>query len=406
MNTIRLFAAVSLAMSVVATPQVALADPVPGVNVPFPRCGAAPDDDGRYCVVSVTRNGIVVVPPAPGTPYSDVEARLLGPGSILVEAVEFLGPLGNRDTTSLTTADVWEVTLNSGDTLIRAADAVARDVAFTRGGSAASGYTQTLRFRTTPVAWASGSCAPPPGACPDAIVATERYPGWGAVSLSDMRGWNTVSGQPLDDWAGWSHASNAQVRDLPQRRDDGTNTIVLGTTNPHFAAPGVVATGFIETVLPYRMLTNVLAHPSPRTIVGGSLVVTRSDTGGVRPATFAVTHLADAIRIVVDPLTYSSPTISIRIKPTRPGAPRLTRVRRAAATRAIVTFRRPLANGGRTITGYVARCTSPGRPTRLARGVSPLVVSGLRAGATYRCSARAVNALGAGPFSKAVVATP
>ena len=54
-----------------ATP--AHADPVPAQGAAWPRCGVAPDTDGKYCIVSVTRDGAAVPPVDTGTPgtYDD-----------------------------------------------------------------------------------------------------------------------------------------------------------------------------------------------------------------------------------------------------------------------------------------------------------------------------------------------
>lgn len=68
-----------------------------------------------------------------------------------------------------------------------------------------------------------------------------------------------------------------------------------------------------------------------------------------------------------------------------------------------VTFSPPASNGGSAIKYYTARCYSTnGGVTASRSGVgSPIVVPGLSAARTYRCAVKAVNAVGAGPFSTA-----
>jgi hypothetical protein len=87
----------------------------------------------------------------------------------------------------------------------------------------------------------------------------------------------------------------------------------------------------------------------------------------------------------------------------KPGAPRPVSARRASASTATLRFRAPLANGGRRVLRYVARCVSPGHPTAVAtRTGSPITVGGLHRGIRYRCTLRAVNALGIGAASRAL----
>jgi M6 family metalloprotease-like protein len=83
-----------------------------------------------------------------------------------------------------------------------------------------------------------------------------------------------------------------------------------------------------------------------------------------------------------------------------PDAPRKVAV--TATRRAITaTFKRPVSNGGSPVTSYDLKCTrSGGGPTFVASGPgSPLTVRGLTPGQPHRCVVRAVNAVGAGPFS-------
>lgn len=81
--------------------------------------------------------------------------------------------------------------------------------------------------------------------------------------------------------------------------------------------------------------------------------------------------------------------------PGTPGAPTAVAAVVSGPTRAAVSFTPPAADGGSPITGYRTLCTSPTGTSRSAQGAaSPLVVSGLTAGATYTCVASAVTAIG------------
>jgi hypothetical protein len=84
-----------------------------------------------------------------------------------------------------------------------------------------------------------------------------------------------------------------------------------------------------------------------------------------------------------------------------PSAPEEVFAVRESGTNASVYFSAPLSNGGSAITSYQAQCASTdGGTTRSRTGASsPLAVASLTSSATYRCRARATNAVGTGPWS-------
>lgn len=91
--------------------------------------------------------------------------------------------------------------------------------------------------------------------------------------------------------------------------------------------------------------------------------------------------------------------------PAAPGAPAI-----GAATAGdgsiSVSFTAPASSGTATIRDYVVTCSATGS-TRSQSGVaSPITVTGLTNGTAYSCSVVATNAVGAGPASSAVSATP
>ncbi|HRQ66220.1 MAG TPA: fibronectin type III domain-containing protein [Xanthomonadaceae bacterium] len=75
-----------------------------------------------------------------------------------------------------------------------------------------------------------------------------------------------------------------------------------------------------------------------------------------------------------------------------------------------VTATKPRTNpdGGSAITGYTASCTpQDGGSAETASGSgSPIIVGDLTNGTTYSCTVSATNALGSGPASAPVEATP
>lgn len=98
---------------------------------------------------------------------------------------------------------------------------------------------------------------------------------------------------------------------------------------------------------------------------------------------------------------YVVRSLEFRMPTPAPSAPRSPSAVWSTSTTAKVTFRAPLSSGRSPITSYRAECrSSNGGTTRAASGTtSPLTVTALTAGKTYRCQVRATNALGNGPYS-------
>ena len=84
-----------------------------------------------------------------------------------------------------------------------------------------------------------------------------------------------------------------------------------------------------------------------------------------------------------------------------PGAPTGVTASATSSTSAQVSFTPPADNGGSAITGYDASCTSAdgGVSQTLSGPASPVNVTGLTPGKTYRCQVRAKNAVGPGTWS-------
>jgi len=89
-----------------------------------------------------------------------------------------------------------------------------------------------------------------------------------------------------------------------------------------------------------------------------------------------------------------------------PGPPRAVTVLRVASGSIKVTFTAPLVTNGAAITGYTATCASSNLGvTKTKTGTaSPLTVTLLSPGKTYKCTVKASNSRGAGPASAASIA--
>jgi hypothetical protein len=275
----------------------------------------------------------------------------------------------------------------------------ARNVTFTRGGSAAAGWTWTLRMQPVPAAWNLDTTCEPGSCGDDSTVASTVYSGFLTGYVTDLETYTEVYPGEREQRTGFVHAYNAQYANQPYY-DFDTRSLVIQLANPHLRAPGMVATGSYEAFIPNAMLVGAMAIPDPSTLAGGSFTVFRSTAAATTTVPFTLTHETGGIQIRIADITYSSPTYRIRPRYMKPGAPRLRSAVRSSPTSTTMRFRAPIANGGRPVLRYVARCTAPRRLARTASSrTSPIVVGMLAAGATWRCSVRAVNAVGIGSAS-------
>ena len=98
------------------------------------------------------------------------------------------------------------------------------------------------------------------------------------------------------------------------------------------------------------------------------------------------------------PASDPSPALVLPIRPT---APTVISAVVSGSLRVSVGFDPPASYGASLIAKYTASCvSSTGAATRSGSGrVSPVVLGGLTAGATYTCTVRAVNSSGTGPAS-------
>ena len=248
-------------------------------------------------------------------------------------------------------------------------------VAFTApasdGGSAITGYTATCSSPTGTTRSISGTLSPlvvpglTAGASYTCTVVARNVAGPGpASSPSTPVVTPTVPGEPTGVTAALS----------------GVNGLSVAFTAPA-SNGGSAITSYTATCSSPAGATKAASGPASPLIVGGL-------TAGASYTCVVVATNA------VGPGPSSAPSTAVTMLNV-PGPP--TKV--AAATllpgTAGVAFRAPASNGGATITGYRATCTSPAGTQRTATGgSSPLVVTGLTAGATYTCVVAASNAVG------------
>ncbi len=88
-----------------------------------------------------------------------------------------------------------------------------------------------------------------------------------------------------------------------------------------------------------------------------------------------------------------------------PGAPIIGSATAGNAS-ASIGFSAPTSNGGATIVGYTATCTSGTTSITGSATASPILVAGLGNGSAYACAVTATNSAGSGLASAAVSVTP
>ena len=399
----RLFPVVLLLPFFALTASPAQADPVPGIGAGWPTCGTAGDDDGQYCVVSVTRNGLPAdtrncsVPGDYLEPYVD----LIGAGDVRFGIYHWVVDDGGCNTLlgDVPPDDVWEFVVNTGAIVPREVYGHIDGVSFSTGGNPTDGYTFTLGLSPTPVAWygfTPGHDYCSIGNCGDeTTVADLHYDGFVTGYVTDLAEW------PADQRAartGMVRTYNAQ--DAAEYYDYGTNSIVVQMANPHFDTDGTtVAQGTYDVYLPNAYLTSIMNIPDPTSLTGGSFTIRRSLSGTTTSVPVVLTHEAGGIRIRIDGITFSSPTYRIKPRASAPGVPRWGSLSRVTRHEVRLRFRPPVADGGADVTRYQARCRhAAGEWVRASGPGSPLRVDGVPR-RSVTCQVRAVNRIGAGDWS-------
>lgn len=382
-----------LGTAIVSVPaQARPTETIPAPGNYWPMCTDAADE---YCVWVKRRNGANVNPGDTYQPYVDT----IGSGTIRYGVYRVVGPAsyGDVDPNDEYILDVHTGTVNPREVYGRI-----KDVTFNTYGSAATGYEFTLTFKPTPVHWVG---YPPEtdtrtcsvyGGCGDSTWhASLNYPGFVTGYVTDLEG-SGLSSAEIGWRTGMVRAYNAQ--DENTYYDPDTDSLVIKLANPHLTDTDAVATGSYQMYFPNAYLINVMGVPDPSSLTGGTMTVTRSAFDSSGPVPFTVTHDAGGVGVSISGITYSRPTYKIHPKPTVPGKPRMTKVVKISGG-AKSYFKAPLANGGRSIDRYSARCRkySTSAWHSVAGSSSPLTVTSLPYGKVY-CQVRAHNSIGWGPF--------
>jgi hypothetical protein len=372
------------------------------------------DADGKECVVSATRNGVPITsnyPTGVGSHewfYVDNGWRN-GIWSFNLNTIT-IPPSGPPTASKFVdvTAD-WVITVNTGSYAPRELNSKTQNTTFTRGGNATDGYTFTISFNPVPIAWRfyDNTFTCDSTGCGDNTTQADFVSGPGQGDsdgyVSDLAD-SPYSSRYVYSRTGFVTAGNAQYQAEPYY-DADTNSLVVQLANPHLrsADPTDTASGFFEAFLPDSYLTTQLSVPDPSTLTGGSVTVQRLGTTTATP--FTLTHTAPGadipgVWIKVHNVGFSRPRYKITPKPSVPGKPRPTSVLKLTGGQAKIYFKAPLANGGRSVDRYSARCRKYTTSAwhSVAGTKSPLTVTGLPSGKVY-CQVRAHNSVGWGSFS-------
>lgn len=364
----------------------------------WPACGVAPDDDGRYCVISVTRNGAPVAPRVSTEEYEEPYIDLIGPGTVRFGVFHY--PAGSLDAdTDADPAATWRWRVNTGAIHTRELYAQARNVDLEVGGSAASGWTFDLTLQPVPIAWRfydSGFVCDAGSSCGDDTTRADlEYDGFVTGYVTDLVEGGFYSAAERERRTELITAYSAQ--DASYFYDYDTNAIVVRLANPHLPSTGSTpVTGSFETFIPNDVLLVDMGVPDPSTLTAGRMIVARAGTGAVP---FTLTREPGGIRIRISGIGFSTPRYTIRPRLSRPGRARIAGATRAPSGTVRVAFRRPFADGGARLTGYVAVCRKgEGRWHRATASGSPARVTGVPRGRAT-CKVRAQNRIGLGPWS-------
>jgi hypothetical protein len=388
-------AAACLGGALVAVP-TAHASPLPPIGTEWASCGGSPT--ANYCVLNASRNSDPI--PSSGERWRPWVDRI-GPGDIRYGVYhEYSDGSGFHQDADVPVGDTYSLTVRTGTIHPRELYGNVRNVDFSIGTDS-TGWTFTITFQPTPLHHVgyngdTRTCTIDGGCGDSTWEASLDYDGFVTGYVTDLDS-SGLSSSEIGWRTGMIRAYNAQ--DESTYYDPDLDSLVIKLANPHLTGTGAVATGSYQMYFPNAYLINVMGVPDPASLTSGSLTVTRSAYDSSGPVPFTVTHDSGGVQVSIAGITYSRPTYKIKPKPTVPGKPRLTSVVKLTGGRAKLSFKAPLANGGRSVDRYSARCrkytTSSWHSAAGSSG--PLVVSGLPSGKVY-CQVRAHNSIGWGPF--------
>jgi fibro-slime domain-containing protein/RHS repeat-associated protein len=312
-------------------------------------------------------------------------------------------------------------------------------------GSAVSAAVSGLTLGTTYTftVTATNRVGTGPASAPSNAVTAATTPGAPtAVTAVDGNASATVTWTPLAS-TGFSPISSYTVTSSPGGvtttvNGATTSAVVNGLTNGTqytFTVRAANAVGSGPSSAPSNPVTPATVPGAPTTVVAAvagdaSIRVTWSppaSNGGAPITGYTVTSTPGGLTASVDGATTSATvtglivgtTYTFRVTATNrkgtgaasapsnavtaagaPGAPtNVTAV--DGNTAATVTWTPPASNGSSPITAYEVVSSPGGINASVGAGVTTATVSGLQNGTAYTFSVRAVNAIGAGPFSAA-----
>ncbi|MFL6174448.1 MAG: hypothetical protein ACJ716_16280 [Marmoricola sp.] len=363
------------------------------------------DADGKMCVESATRDTENMrsgeVPDTVGSHewfYVDNGSRDGDFGfNLNTKTIPASGPA--IDSKSVDVHAKWVITVNTGSYVPRELNLKAQNVVYSTGGNVTDGYTFTIQFNPVPIAWRYFA---PGFTCDMTYCGTDSTTadfvsgddqGFADGYVSDL-GDTTLGTRYAYARTGFYMASNAQYQAEPYY-DAETNSLVVAMANPHLRSVGLPASGFFEAFIPNSYLTNFLDVPDPSSLTGTSVTIQR--IGSTYTPTSKITNTGDGLLIKVSGVGFSRPRYKITPTPSVPGKPRTTAVVKVSGG-AKIYFKAPLANGGRSVDRYSARCrrSSTSSWVSVAGSRSPLTIRPLYG--TASCQVRAHNSIGWGSF--------
>ena len=377
----RVLTLAALVVGLAAAPS-ASADIIP--TTPLPACGSPP------CVVSVF-HGTAPLP----YPSTTGDQYAIFVSTYVLIGARYFSFLIDDDAATMTTADEFTITINTGSTYPAETFARGQGVVVTRSGAAPGPYTVRMTLR--PVRMAYGE----PGGCNSSGVCGMTAPTLDPAQLNGQIDDLGYIVDPDDKAAmrGFDLASNTDWVSTPLQLDYATNSIVLDVANAHFEPDGVtVFRGAAEFRIPNAMLRRLYHVDDPPTLTASAFRVTT----GSGPAATVVDINPGSVHVAISGLTFSKRRLRIH-GDTRPLRPRNLRAVRTSPTTARLRFDSSRRRGS-LVRGYVANCRLGTR--WVVRGQSlrpPIRVRGLIPGRSYPCRVRAKSRAGLGRVARTVI---
>ena len=339
------------------------------------------------CVVSASRNGVAITQSDPTYAVS-AAGSLQSNGEFLTQwgIGDALAP-GSFETLAPGDAGVpFSITVNVGAHPPRVVDEYASGVNVTDAFDGVAGTWNVTVSGTAVEQGVNADCNAVTWTCPanetNTIVAFQGEIGdW--QQWSDTAQWNDFGG--LDQW------TNAELTEIPPQITGSPLTITEEIGNSH-ELNGTVFEGFWDAVLPNAFLVDMGIN-DPATLTSAGI------SASVGTGTVTVTPGPASARIAITGITFSARMVHIKRGSITPNAPAGASVRRSSATAASLAFRAARPRGS-YVRSYQARCVAAGHPAEYGTGTrSPVKVTALIRGVSYKCQVRAKSAAGYGPWS-------